>query len=241
MNAPATAPIGPSTTAPDTAPSAASPARCCADAAEVAITEHGGCDDGLDHGAVPHDRGQADPALWPQREAFGVRMRPDSAGRVSGIGWPRRSQQAICGDPIGRNRMRSLSSALVEFAPRRADGDPPERRSRTGRGRSAERPAQDGGISAPESERKGSAAGRRRIPAVGVARHHAISGRSIAGTGSLSLETSRRAPTSTAGCSGRPITSRRQSASSAGNASRRKWSAVPAPPIRSKSNAARRC
>ncbi|MEO6381036.1 MAG: hypothetical protein ABIO35_03305 [Nitrobacter sp.] len=30
MNAPATAPIGPSTTAPDTAPSAAPPARSCA-------------------------------------------------------------------------------------------------------------------------------------------------------------------------------------------------------------------
>jgi hypothetical protein len=34
MTAPATAPIGPSTTAPDTAPSAASPGRSCAIAVE---------------------------------------------------------------------------------------------------------------------------------------------------------------------------------------------------------------
>src|SRR5438105_3421881 len=73
MNAPATAPIGPSTTAPVTAPSAASPARFCADAAEdasnrivVALASV------LIIFSDPSEyAGNAGPSLWPDHEASG--------------------------------------------------------------------------------------------------------------------------------------------------------------------------
>jgi hypothetical protein len=69
MTAPATAPIGPSTTAPDKAPSAASPARSCAIAAED-ISDRENAVAIVFFIRVPRFPAQATPSLGNQADRF---------------------------------------------------------------------------------------------------------------------------------------------------------------------------